>query len=337
MLRALTALVFACLCFAAWPRSALAQRVLLARPPATDTTLSEAFNRLRAELILQDFEVDVLDVEGRKLSPDALQEAAQQHDAFAGVALTRSDSGATADVCIADRVTGKISLRRLAITAGEDSPRVLAVRAVDLLRESLRELRAGERPPVDVVGVAAAPAPPAVETFAARERLQLSAAGFALVTTSSISNGYGVGIGFWYWPTARFGVGALLVGPLLGARYRSANGDASLRQELGQLRATFNLLKPARLAFGPVLAAGVYHLQAQGEVETPFAARTASVWSFAGSCGVEGRLSLTGAVSLNAAAHALLLAPEPIVAVDTESEALGQPLLLASVGLGVAF
>src|SRR5512146_786336 len=59
MLRALTALALAVLCFTAWPGQALAQRVLLARPPATDTTLSEAFNRLRAELALQDFEVEV--------------------------------------------------------------------------------------------------------------------------------------------------------------------------------------------------------------------------------------------------------------------------------------
>jgi hypothetical protein len=337
MLRALTALVLAGLVLVAWPRPALAQRVLLVRPPATDTTLSEAFNRLGAELSLQDFEVEVLDVGERKLSPDELEAAAGERDAFAGVALARSGSGANADVCIADRVTGKISLRRLAITAGRDSPRVLAVRAVDLLRESLRELRAGERPPPDVVGVAAAPAPPEVQTFTERTRFEISAAGFALGTIRHISNGYGAGIALWYQPTTRLAIGAVFVGPLLGARYRTDDGDATLRQELGQLRATFNLLPPGRLALGPVLGAGVYHLQAQGEVEAPLAARSASVWSFAGSAGVEGRLELGGAVSLNAAVHGLLLTPKPIVAVDTATEPLGQPLLLASVGLGVAF
>src|SRR5689334_8079969 len=127
MLRALTALVLAGLVLVAWPGRALAQRVLLVRPPSTDATLSEAFNRLRAELSLQDFEVEVLEVGLRKLSPDELQAAAQERDAFAGVALARSGSGANADVCIADRLTGKISLRRLAITAGPDSPRVLSV------------------------------------------------------------------------------------------------------------------------------------------------------------------------------------------------------------------
>lgn len=337
MLRVFTVLVLACLCIMACPRQAMAQRVLLVRPPPTDTVLSEAFNRLRAELALQDFEVDVLDASAHPLSPDELREAARQRDAFAGVSLARSGTGANADVCIADRVTGKISLRRLAITAGRDSPRVLAVRAVDLLRESLRELRMGERPPADVIGVAAAPPPPAVRSFGERTQFQLSAAAFALGGATDISNGYGAGLGFWYRSTARFGIGVLLVGPLLGARYSSESGSASLRQELGQLRARFDLLLPGRFELGPVLAAGVYHLQAQGEVEAPLAARSASVWSFAGSCGIEGHLALTGPVSLNAAVHALLLTPRPVVAVDTASEALGQPLLLASLGMGVAF
>jgi len=331
MLRAVIILVLICL----WPRQALAQRVLLVRPPSSDSTLSEAFNRLRAELVLQDFEVDVLDA-ATALSPDELEEAARQRDDFAGVALARSSSGANADVSIADRVTGKISLRRLAITAGQDSPRILAVRAVDLLRESLRELRGSERPPADVVGVEAAPPPAAVRAFTEPTRFQLSVAAFALGAPSSISNGYGAGLGLWYRPTPRLGVGAVLVGPLLGARYRPGNGDASLRQELGQLRATFNLLGPGRFELGPVLAAGGYHVQAQGHVAAPLAARTASVWSFVASFGIEARLDLVGGLSLNAALHGLLLTPQPLIAVDTNSQALG-PLLLASLGLGVAF
>ena len=52
---------------------------------------------------------------------------------------------------------------------------------------------------------------------------------------------------------------------------------------------------------------------------------------------MEARLQLGGTVSLNAAAQGLLLTPKPVIAVDTESEELGQPLLLASLGLGVAF
>src|SRR5262249_36576795 len=147
------------------------------RPPATDTTLSEAFNRLRTELALQDFEVGVLDSPGEALSADGLEAEAQKAGAFAGISLTRDAGGATADVCIADRVTGKRSQRRLAVAGVDRARRVLAVRAVDLLRSSLRELPPGERPPADVVGAVAEP-PPAVRTWSAPRQLwQLRAAG----------------------------------------------------------------------------------------------------------------------------------------------------------------
>ncbi|HEX2873946.1 MAG TPA: hypothetical protein VHP33_21975 [Polyangiaceae bacterium] len=339
MQRAFTALLFALFCLAVGPRVAWAQRVLLVRPPASDTAMSEAFNRLRAELQLQDFEVEVLEVDERKLSPDELESAAQQADAFAGITLNRIGSSATADVSIADRVTGKITVRRLAISAGKDSPGILAVRAVDLLRASLRELPVDERPPPDVIGVGSKPAPEAVRAFTQAEpaRFQVSAAAVTLGSLREVSNGYGASVGFWYRPTERLQLGFLVVGPLVGARYRSPNGDAVVRQELGQLRAGFNLLGPGVLELGPVLGAGVYHLLAQGDVRAPFTGQSAAVWSFAASGGLEARLRLTETLSLGASLQGLLLTPRPVVAVDSASEELGQPLLLATLGLGVAF
>lgn len=319
------------------PGSAHAQRVLLVEPPARDVALSEAFNRLRAELELQDFEVEVLPISEHQLSPDELEEAAQRSDAFAGISLDRHGNGADADVSIADRVTGKITVRHLAI-AGEDSPRILAVRAVDLLRASLRELPPGDRPPPDVVGVSRAPAPPSLRAFTAEpNHFQVSAAAVALTSYGSISNGYGAGLGLWYRPTERIGVGLSLVGPLLGARFRASTGRASLRQELGQLQLSLPISSPGRFEFGPVIGAGIYHLQAQGEVEPPLNGRTSTVWSFAASGGLEARCKLTRALALGGSVQGVLLTPRPVVAVDTEREELGQPLLLASAGLGVAF
>jgi hypothetical protein len=319
------------------PNEAWAQRVLLVKPPANDAALSEAFNRLRAELELQDFEVELLEASERPLSLQELEAAAQSSDAFAGIALNRHGSGANADISIADRVTGKISVRRLAI-AGQDSPRVLAVRAVDLLRASLRELPADERPPPDVVGVSAKPTPPSLRAFTERRELfQVSAAAAALMSAQDISSGYGAVLGFWYRPTERLGVGISLVGPLVGARFRASVGSAALRQELGQLRVTFDVLSLGRFELGPVLGAGVYHLQAQGEVVPPLNGETSTVWSFAASGGVEARLELTETLGLGGSVQGLVLTPRPVVAIDTELEELGQPLLLAALGLGVAF
>lgn len=337
MLRVSIALLFGLLCLAALPGAALAQRVLLVTPPVADRTIAEAFNRLRAELELQDFEVQVVDAAGRRLSPDELQDAAQRADAFAAIALNRRSDGADADVSIADRVTGKITLRRLAISAGPESPQILAVRAVDLLRASLRELPADDRPPPDVVGVTRQPPPRELRVFTERTRFLVSAAAVALGSTHDVSNGYGPSLGFWVRATSRLQLGALFVGPLIGARYRSANGDAVARQELGQLRAMFNLLEPGRFELGPVLGAGLYHLQAQGDVQAPLSSQSDAVWSFAGSGGVEARVELNSALSLGASVHAILLTPQPMLAVDTATEELGQPLLLAALGLGVSF
>ncbi len=337
MSRAVTAFLLTLACLLAMPRGALAQRVLLVEPPPGDSAISEAFNRLRAELLLQDFEVEVLDVDGRKLTLEELEDAAQRADAFAAVALNRHGRGADADVSIADRVTGKLTLRRLAISAGQDSPRVLAVRAVDLLRASLRELSPDERPPLDVVGVAAQPAPPEVRAFTEPARFVVGAAATALISPRDVSNGYGPSLTFWLQATARLQLGALLVGPLVGARYRSPRGDAVVRQELAQVRASFNLLAPGRLELGPVLGVGVYHLQAQGDVQAPLSAQSATVWSLAASGGAEARLALSQALSLGASLTGLLLTPRPVLAVESASEELGQPLLMASVGLGVAF
>lgn len=319
------------------PVDAWAQRVLLVRPQSGDAALSEAFNRLRAELELLDFEVEVLDEGQSPLSPQELETAAQRSDAFAAIALSRHGESSNADVSIADRVTGKITMRRLAI-AGQDSPRILAVRAVDLLRASLRELPIDERPPPDVVGVSPSPPPPEVRAFTERRpHFQASAAAAALASMRAISSGYGAALGFRYHPSERLGIGVDLVGPLVGARFRASTGSASLRQELAQVRATFDVLTPGRFELGPVIGAGVYHLQAQGQVEPPLDGRTSAVWSFAGSAGLEARVKLTEALALGGSVQGLLLTPRPVVAVDTEMEELGQPLLLAALGLGVAF
>ncbi|HEY2406978.1 MAG TPA: hypothetical protein VGI10_13300 [Polyangiaceae bacterium] len=317
---------------------AFAQRVLLVRPPATDATLSEAFNRLRAELMLQDFEVTVLDVPSEGMSADALEAQTQQSGAFAGISLTRHAGGASAEVRIADRVTGKISQRRLAITDAAQAPRVLAVRAVDLLRSSLRELPAGELPPPDVVGVEPEPPPPQVRKWSAPEpRWQLRAAGSALDGPAKLGTAFGGSIALIFRPVPQLGVGLAFFGPFVGARYTANNGTASVRQELVLARGSWNLLREGAWAFGPALGVGAYHLHAQSEVQAPLVARSADVYSFACSAGLEAEVHVTPALTIGASVGTLLLGPEPVVAIDSSQRALKEPLLLGSLGVGVAF
>jgi hypothetical protein len=324
-------------CALLWCGRASAQRVLLVRPPEADATLSEAFNRLRAELTLGSFEVAVLETPENALSADALELEAQKVDALAGIALTRDASGATADVCIADRVTGKRSQRRLAVSGTAEAPRLLAVRAADLLRASLRELSPGERPPVDVVGVAPEPPPPAIRAWSAPlPRWELRAAG-GVLGAGRFGPAFGASLVLFFRPVPRLGVGLALLGPLLGARYDATTGSASIRQELALARGSWNLLPAGAWRLGPILGAGVYHLQAQGEVTPPLRSLSAGMFSFACTGGLDVELDLSQVVSLGASVEALLFTPEPVVAVDTSQGNARQPLLLASLGLGVAF
>jgi hypothetical protein len=316
---------------------ALAQRVLLVQPPRADVTLSEAFNRLRAELLLQDFDVSVLEVPPPGMNADALETEAEKAGAFAGISLTRDAGGATADVCIADRVTGKRTQRRLAVTGVAQAPRVLAVRAVDLLRSSLRELPAGERPPKDVVGVAPEPPSRALQAWSApTPRWQLRAAGSAL-GAGRFGPAFGGAVSVMVRPTPRLELGALVVGPLLGARYDASTGRAVVRQELALARGSWNVLPDGALRLGPSLGAGVYHLRAEGEVAKPLRGKSDGLFTFAATGGVAAEVRLTATLSLGLTVDALLLTPEPVVAIETSQASANNPLILASLGVGVAF
>ncbi len=318
-------------------RPSLAQRVLLVEPSASDTTLLEAFNRLRAELMLQEFEVTVI-APGEALSPEMLEAEAQRAGAFAGILLTRASGGATADVCIADRVTGKISQRRLAIPDERQAPRVLAVRAVDLLRSSLRELESGERPPPDVVGVAPEAVAPRVREFSnPPKRFRLQAAFTAAGLGSELGSAFGGSIGVYYRPTPWLSTGLFAAGPLVGAEYETTGGTAVIRQELVLASLAVNALPPGAFELGPAIGAGAYHLRAYGEVEPPLRSQSDELVSFAASGGVECGLHLGPSVVVSASLAALLLSPRPVVAVETAQTRLGAPLVMASLGMGVAF
>ena len=115
--------------------------MILVSPPQADASLSEAFNRLRGELTMHGFEVDVQTTE-EAISPENLSERAESSQAVASVSFVRNEGVTSADIKISDRVTGKTLTRTIATPIGTDTASLLALRAVELLRASLREFRA---------------------------------------------------------------------------------------------------------------------------------------------------------------------------------------------------
>lgn len=319
--------------------TASAQSVVLVRPEVSDKVLVEAFNRLRGELGSQSFEVIVVDAPEGASTPEAIDRLAQDKGAFAAISFTRRADTTTADVWIADRTTGKTTVRTLALTGVRDAPSVLAVRAVDLLRESLRELNSAEAPPPEVAHVDRRPVPPAVRAFVQSEpppwRLRLE--GTALVETGRVGAGYGVGLALSRRLSERFRAGLALAGPLIGASYRDTNGKASIRQELAWVELDANAYRAGPFAVAGVLGAGVYHLDARAQVEPPLVSRENQVTTFLSSLGLLLELRATDAVSAHAGVAALALAPRPGVAIADERTLFHEPLVRAYAGMEVDF
>lgn len=324
----------------AWTRPASAQKVLVVRPGEDDRALYEAYGRLAAELELQHFEVEVLDADAAPKGTTALEAEAQARGAFAAIALERSDSGTSAEVCLVDRVTGKITLRRLAIDPSREGPTLLALRAVDLLRTSLSELPPGEPPPKDVLGVDPSPPPPEVTEFVRRPERLRAGVGALLLYHPDIGAGVGASLAIDYRLLARLFVGAHLAGPLFGSTFEASTGSADIRREffLATVRYDFSPRRAGRRwEWGPALGLGAHHLEATGVVEPPLLSATADSWAFAITASLFARWFFAPNVALTAEAGGLAITPGPVIAVDTErSPRLGFHAL-GSLGLTVAF
>ena len=322
------------------PRVALANpRVLLVSPTKPDRVLSEAFHRLRAELSLKGFEVQTVELDASDGRPEALEEVATKEGAVAGIALTRRANTAVADVCIADRITGKTSIRTLELREGSEAPSVLAVRASDLLRSSLGEFGPTEKPPPDVANVDPQPVPEVVTRFAspppARFRIEAGAA--ILGVGQGIGLAYAPGLAVGYELFERVGIGLSFTGPALGAAYDTADGVAVITQELGLARAWVTAWRREAFEIRAVAEAGAYHLDAHGDVAPPFASRSAEVWSLAAGLGLELDTRLSTRIVWQIEGSALMLAPIPSVALLSNAVVFGWPFSMLATGVGVDF
>jgi hypothetical protein len=117
-------------------------RVALIEDPADSSILP----RLRAELTGLGLDVTLVPRKADEQLPRDLIEAARAADAAAAFRIVLGEG--QADVWIADRVTGKVVLREMLPRGAQIDGRVVALRAVELLRVSLLELDV-RRPPVE--------------------------------------------------------------------------------------------------------------------------------------------------------------------------------------------
>jgi hypothetical protein len=291
---------------------------------------------LAAELRIHHFDVAAVPSSIGQSPESALATSAQHAQAVAAMALIRQGDGASVDVWLVDRATGKTTLRTIAVNSGADAASVLAVRAVDLLRASLREFPAGEPPPKDIASVDRRARTSVVEAFIARPeaRFRLRADVLVLMQArSSLALGPALTVSHRF--NARFELGISAAAPLVAAKVTTPQGSASLLQSLLWADLRFDVLRVPALAAGVNVALGGYHLHAQGKPEPPLRARSGNFVGALGALGIHFDIMITQALALGIAARAIATLPRAGIAVAEASTALGRPALLMSTGIRV--
>lgn len=171
---------------------------------------------LKAELVQLGLQVIEVEKSAGEVVPRELTEAASEHHAVAAFRVQVSSN--TVEVWIADRATGKVSLREV-FTQGSDSrveARLVVLQAVELLRWSLKEFEAPHPPRGDL------PKPPATLagfTGTPRDdRLAFGIAPLLLLSPGGANVGAGAQLDMtirWSWVGTRFVYGQLVLPAVL--------------------------------------------------------------------------------------------------------------------------
>lgn len=328
-------------------------RVAIALPRAQSALLREATTRLHAELTAAGF--DVLEIAGDDGDARAAVEQPEAASTFATVALRASTGKTAIDVWVHDRVTGKSVVRRIEVGTGADASRIVAIRAMELLRASLLEATAPPpRAREDATAPAAppiAPPPPDVARWMAPAPEPVPSN--ALVPSLGIEAGVAVLHGFdglnlapmpsfrlWYAVGDRVSLRLAVAGPGYASDVSAPLGTAVVRQELAAIELAYAFaLGPRWLVPVASVGAGGYHLHARGTPTSPgYRGASDDAWSALVDAGISAALRLSSHAAIVLDARALALVPRPVVSVAGNTAATaGRPSVLLGVGVLASF
>jgi hypothetical protein len=299
----------------------------------------EAEQRTRAEL--EAVGLSVRDADSSKLASSSpaneLASAARRHSAVAAVKLIRYSKPPGVDIWVVDEVTGKTSLRHLAIghLPASEAVAVVAFAVVELLNASLLELRAAHprRGPL-------APSPAVFRLVDDNLEIPLTSYRTA-VRVGAAAIGSPGGLGVLVGPTLGAGFGLhsrwVIEGELLAAATQSRlDGDAGVAHVglgLGRLllvhRASAQRIQPM---FG--IGAGVLFAWVSGDPEERYRATSDTTAVFLPSAlgAVAARISSSLRIRLAFGVGFAMPALKASLAGDPSATA-GRPLLDGSVGL----
>jgi hypothetical protein len=314
-----------------------AQRVALVRPPDADAVSLEVFTRLSAELRLQDFEVAIVDTAIDVRSTEALAEAARRTSSVAAVRFSRRGDSTAVDVWLGARTAGPTAIQTIEPPGGLDAPNVLAIRTVDLLRTTLREFGGGERPP-PVAPVREARPPPAPPPQPERPpKWKIRAEGIILWNRPTLGLAYGASLGLTRRVAEYLEVGVAAAGPIVvGQNWATAEGAASIREEMGWAEARYPGWYAGPVVLGASVGVGVFRMEVRG-INPAELSTGNQVWSFAATLAGHVELPLGGNAAVGLTLRGIGLDPRPAVRVGNTIAVVQFPLLGVSAGLLVGF
>lgn len=314
--------------------------VVLLRPVPTEPLLAESIVRIKSELLAGGFEVTVADTPSNELVPDARtlkQLAARTQPPSATLAIFGDLAQGTAELWVADRITGRSVIRRVQVETSSDRPisEVLAIRVQELLRATLVEVSVEEARPQPLE-----PAPPVVVAKQpASEVKPILPWQFGLEAGGSVFGGAG-GFGTAEAPVLRLRfaidetfwlrLGALGFGtqPRLVADYASA----TLSQTLVLLEGSARFRTRARVQ--PLLSVGMGSERVAVDTSThsPYRGHQNARWYFAADVGAGLALRLAAHWEAQLEGHMWIAAPRPEVRFlgNTFAQA-GLPTFLATL------
>ncbi len=334
---------------------AQAQRVILVCPPEADASLNEAFNRLRGELTMHGFEVEIKTVE-ESISVENLAQSAESVKAVASVSFVRNEGFTTADIKISDRVTGKTTIRTIATPIGTDAASLLALRAVELLRASLREFGPKAEASKDIVGAspqrsnvalaqwAQAPMPPGAQQYqrpgeltTIRRPITLRADLAAAAFFPHATTAYGFGAALGVPLDNRFEMRLVLAAPWFGAKYAASQATSQLHLISGFGELSYSIRVRNRVDLQPLAAIGMARVTTYTSTIIPWVPLTPSALLAIPSIGLGLKVTLSTRVFWYTSGRVAVLLPRTVLHVENEQFTLGLPLVMVSSGVGFAF
>jgi hypothetical protein len=311
--------------------------VILVQPSTASRELREAFNRLRGELLLHGFSIEVVTVD-ETISSEELSRKADAQEAIASVSFTNKSDGTQSpavEIWISDRVTGKTTSQTIVPESAADTPTVISVRALELLRASLREF-ASDEPDVKVQGAHPERAAEAVQRVRVKPPPVRSATfGVGVATAWSLPQGddsYGPELSIGYVSGA-FGARMFALGPFQGGRAQATLGSVAYQTfSIGIDPLLFPVRSP-RWTLGFFPSAGVTHLGVHGEIGEPYRGTEDGGWLFTAGGGAEGAIRFGRALEIYVRGRGFWLLPSPTVILGPDVLKLSSPSF--TLGLGV--